>query len=98
MPFGGDTYDRERDKTRLFRQLGDVKRAVIDGKWHTLPELSALTGHPEASVSARLRDLRKDKFGGYTVVREYVSDGLWRYRMIVPRPVQDQFGFIAQGE
>ena len=38
------------------------------------------TGDPEASVSARLRDLRKKRFGSHIITRRYVSDGLWQYR------------------
>jgi len=38
---------------------------------------------PEASVSARLRDLRKAKFGGYRVERQRVREGrgLYHYRL-----------------
>ena len=31
---------------------------VSDGSWHTLSEIAAATGDPEASVSARLRGFR----------------------------------------
>lgn len=79
--FGGVTYDEKRDGGRLFAQLADVRAAVADGAWYTLAEIAAITGHPEASVSARLRDLRKQKHGGHTVEREFVQRGLWRYRM-----------------
>ncbi len=81
MPFGGDTYDRGRDRDRLKIQLAAVLNVVQDGRWHTLGELSGVTGAPEASVSARLRDLRKEKFGGRVVERQFVSKGLWQYRL-----------------
>ena len=54
---------------------------MADGQWRTLKEIAAATGAPEASVSARLRDLRNERFGGYAVEREYIGDGLWRYRV-----------------
>jgi uncharacterized membrane protein len=53
----------------------------VPGDWWTLAELARATGYPEASISARLRDLRKPKFGGYTVERQYVERGLFRYRV-----------------
>lgn len=74
----GETFDAARDGKRLNAQASDVFRLMQDGKWRTLSEIADATGHPEASVSARLRDLRKV---GYTVDREYVSRGLWRYRV-----------------
>lgn len=79
--FDGRTYRPERDRTRLSRQLVAVRSVLSDHGWHTLEEIAGKTGEPEASVSARIRDLRKPKFGGYTVEREYVERGLWRYRM-----------------
>lgn len=74
----GETFDAKRDGKRLNAQAADVFRLMQDGKWRTLGDIADATGHPEASVSARLRDLRKV---GYTVDREYVSRGLWRYRV-----------------
>ncbi len=78
MDRGGSTYDRERDFERLNDQQQKVWSVVRDGEWHTLAGIAEKTGCPEASVSARLRDLRKL---GCTVDREYVSGGLWRYRV-----------------
>lgn len=79
----GETFDRARDGDRLNGQAADVFGLMRDGKWRTLAEISTATGHPEASVSARLRDLRRPSLGGYKVEREYVSCGLWRYRVTV---------------
>ena len=61
--FDGDEYDHERDSKRLSHQLDTEKNFMSDGQWHTLAEISAATGAPEFSVSARLRDLRKPRFG-----------------------------------
>jgi len=79
--FDGETYVAERDGERLGRQLKAVKAALGDHRWHTLAELARLADASEASVSARLRDLRKPRFGGYVVEREYVAGGLHRYRL-----------------
>ena len=81
--FDGCTFDESRDGSRLARQLTAVRLAMESGDWHTLAELAAVVGAPEASVSARLRDLRKPKFGGFTIEREYAGGGQWRYRMLV---------------
>lgn len=75
------TLDRERDGDRLARQMRDVLMAVDDGGWYTLTDLEQITGHPQASISARLRDLRKPKHGGRTVDKHYVGHGLWLYRL-----------------
>lgn len=80
--FDGETYWSALDHERLGKQLLRVGRQMADGQWHTLAELAAATGDPEASISARLRDLRKRKFGGHTVNRQRMTGGLWRYRLI----------------
>ncbi len=82
--FDGETYDAVRDHDRLASQLTDVRDTMLDGVWRTLALIEAMTGHPQASVSARLRDLRKLKFGGYTVERRYVQAGLYEYRVLSP--------------
>lgn len=82
MTFDGATYDEARDGERLARQMGRVRAVMGDGAWHTLPEIASLTGYPEASISARLRDLRKAKFGGHVVERRFAGHGLWQYRVV----------------
>jgi hypothetical protein len=62
-------------------QLTKVRDLMLDGQWRSLIEIAAATGSPQASVSARLRDLRKAKFGGYTVERRLLSPGLYEYRV-----------------
>lgn len=83
--FDGATYDHARDHERLGKQMQAVYEVLRDGGWHTLSELSERTGYPEASISARMRDLRKAKFGGHRIERDYVANGLFRYRMEVAR-------------
>lgn len=78
--FDGRTFSVD-DGARLTRQLDLVKRAMLDGQWWTLTALSAVTGASESGASARIRDLRKPRHGGYVVEREHVSGGLWRYRI-----------------
>lgn len=68
------------DEERLGRQLRAVWDCVRSGEWVTLAEVARATGAPEASVSARLRDLRRY---GWTVERARAAEegGTWRYRV-----------------
>lgn len=66
---------------RLKRLLDRVQDVTADGAWHTLAELASRCQGAEASISARLRDLRKM---GYTVESEHVRDGLYKYRVKAP--------------
>ena len=81
--FDGETYDRKLDHKRLSGQLGKVHHALSGGSWWTLRQLANLTSAPEASVSARIRDLRKEKFGGYKIKTCRFAGGLWKYRMVM---------------
>lgn len=82
VAFDGSTYDPDQDHTRLKGQLWRVFQLMSDGKFRTLAEISEDAGGSEASVSARLRDLRKEQYGGREIQRERVKGGLWRYRMV----------------
>lgn len=73
----GETFDEKRDGARLGAQYLRVRSVMQDGVWRTLSTISAATGDPEASVSARLRDMKRD---GFKIHREYVARGLWKYR------------------
>jgi hypothetical protein len=81
--FGGATYDPARDEDRLRAQLYRVFTVMRTGHWLTLNAIAALTDDPPASVSARLRDFRKEKFGGHTVERRYLQRGLFEYRLVL---------------
>ena len=86
MEFEGITFDPKLDGKRLTSQLECVKALMLTGRWWTLSELvEALPMRAsEAGVSARLRDLRKTKFGSYNVERRRRGDpknGLWEYRI-----------------
>lgn len=81
QPFDGSTYSHERDGQRLMTQLERVLAFMQDGSWHTLREIAEKVGGSEASVSARCRDLRKPKWGGHTVERRHIKNGLFEYRL-----------------
>lgn len=79
----GETYDHARDGARLAGQHARVKALMRDGRWRTLAMIALETRDPEASVSARLRDLRKKRFGSHEVERRHVRDGLFEYRLVI---------------
>jgi hypothetical protein len=81
--FDGVTFDPVFDQDRLSRQLGRVFEFMSDQQWHTLDEIQAFAGGRESAVSARLRDLRKAKFGAYTVPRRRRgAGGTFEYRLL----------------
>lgn len=80
--FDGETYNHAQDGERLNAQLQRVRDLMKDGRWRTLSEIAAATHDPESSVSARLRDLRKERFGKHTVDRRRKSRGLYEYRLV----------------
>jgi hypothetical protein len=79
--FDGSTYRPERDHERLRGQLLRVYQLMADGRWRTLDEIAARAGGSPAAVSARLRDLRKAKYGARLVERQHVGNGLFQYRV-----------------
>lgn len=93
MPFDGDTYDRAFDYSRLNTQQEKVRHLLLEqaqpgylaGRWFTAEEIAQVCGlRLTAGTSARIRDLRKAKFGGYNVEsrrRGDAQDGLWEYRI-----------------
>jgi hypothetical protein len=72
------------DYGRIDSQRRIVRDLMRDGEWRTLKEISAMLGYPEASVSARLRDFRKPKFGNHGVDRRraFPGSGTYEYRLI----------------
>lgn len=95
----------EPETKRLGVQRQDVLDVMLDGKWHTFPEIQdavlVLNGnlHSEASISARLRDFRKARYGGYTVNRRIRRGRLFEYQVLPPAPNNAvQIGMFESGE
>jgi len=98
----GHTYVSKFDKSRLNKQQRRIFNVVKNGHWFTLAEIEAITGDPQASISARLRDFRKDKFGGLIVERRRrgpYAKGLHEYRLDVnlDNPIQPELDLTKQG-
>ena len=89
--FDGKTYVRAFDHGRLTGQKKVVFEVLSDGRWWTLAELEEETGFPQASISARIRDLRKPEFGGYKVLGRRRTTATWEYKLFgVRAPVPEE--------
>jgi hypothetical protein len=85
----GPDFQQARDGLRLSRQLERIRELMLDGKARTLSEIAAATGDPEASASAQLRHLRKERFGSYDVRKRHRGDaanGLYEYFINLEAP------------
>ncbi len=81
--FDGVTYEPTFDATRLRGEMAHVYHTMKDGQWRTLGEIRRQQ-YSEAGISARLRDLRKERFGSHTIERRRRGDasrGLFEYRL-----------------
>lgn len=88
--FDGSDYVATKDRKRLTTQLDRVREYMLLGGWHTLSEIERGTGDPAASVSAQLRNLRKERFGSFTVEKKPRGNresGLFEYRIIKPQGI-----------
>jgi hypothetical protein len=68
-------------KTETRKSVAHVKRAM-GREWRTLWLIQR--GLPnylaEQTVSARVRDLRKEEYGGHDIRRRYAGGGVWEYK------------------
>jgi hypothetical protein len=83
--FNGPDYIPSLDHERLTGQILRIYGLMKDGEWRTLGEIEEVTDDPQASISAQLRHLRKERFGGYVVEKRRRGDeasGLYEYRLL----------------
>ena len=96
--FDGSNYNRDLDKVRLAGQMKSIFYVMKDSEWRTLNEIAEITGFGEASISAQLRNLRKEKFGSHIVNKRRRGEknkGLWEYQLIANDiPIQGEFEFL----
>lgn len=64
------------------RQRYEVWSCIRDQQWWTLYAIAERTGNPAQSVSARLRDFRKKRYGELIIERRYVRQGVFEYRWV----------------
>lgn len=85
----GPAYDEHIDGPRVEKQHEAIRDLMLDGAWRSLSEIAALSGYPEASISAQLRHLRKERFGSYVVEKRRRGEtpgGTWEYSVRPPPP------------
>jgi len=106
--FGGAAYEPKLDRARLSLQIERVRLYLLRGEWKTLREMKAAleaiyapAHFPEASLSAQLRNLRKEPYRLRVERRRRdgvhgPGAGIWEYRLSGSEP-QPQFGlFVAK--
>ena len=103
----GPAYDPLVDEPDLTDQRNKIKTLMLGLEcWATLQEIAGQLGYPEASVSAQLRHLRKEQFGGYQVdKRRREGQRVWEYRvrppvekgqaLLFPEPNQKGGAYVA---
>lgn len=87
--FDGPTIEPKRDDAPLKEQAQRVRVLMLDQRWRTLEEIGAAKNISNLqSVSARVRDMRKTKWGGYTVERRIRAGHkrLFEYRINLHPP------------
>lgn len=93
--FSGAVYNSALDERRLKTQIDRILELMVRGQWLTLSEIARITGDPESSISAQLRNLRKPEHGAHTIIKRHRGDpgrGLWEYCLIKPGYQADLFG------
>jgi hypothetical protein len=83
MTFDGSDYVPKRDDVRLSVQYVRIFDLMKDGEYRTLQEIEEKTGDPQASISAQLRHMRKERFGSHKINKSYIGQGLYEYQLIV---------------
>ena len=84
--FDGVTYEPKKDFARLSGQLLRVFEVMKDGRWYGASQLCELANVSPLSITARIRDLRKGKFGSHTIERKLISGGYHEYRINAANP------------
>lgn len=85
LKFDGADINPHRDNKRLGQQMERIKEYMSDGQWRKLSEISKACNAPEASASAQIRNLKKQKFGGHEVNRRHLGYGLYEYQIILKK-------------
>lgn len=81
--FGGNYADEQEPKMRS--ALERVRDFMLDhiGQWLTKEEIRIGADLPAGTdPTPRIRDLRKSKYGGWTIDQQY-RDGRYKYRLMV---------------
>lgn len=106
-PLSGTAYEPKLDRARLSLQIERVRLYLLPGQWKSLSEMKAAleaiyapAHFPEASLSAQLRNLRKEPYRLKVERRRRdgvhgPGAGIWEYRLSGKEP-QPQLGLFAE--
>ena len=75
LPF---TYDIPADRARLVERL---RLYMQDGTWWTNERMALALGCQETGATARMRDLRKEQYGGHRIIKRK-RGGIYEYKLI----------------
>lgn len=75
-------YVTAADDGRLLNQLERIFYLMRDGEARTVEQIHRVVGGTQTGVSARLRDLRKAKFGAYDIATLDHGGGHFTYRLV----------------
>jgi predicted transcriptional regulator len=81
----------ESDELRFKQQVVRVAAYMADSQWRSLRAIAAALNLPVQSVSARLRDLRKERYGTHEVERRPLMKGVYEYRLIPNSEEMDRY-------
>ena len=84
--FDGSDVVKKLDNPRLEKGITRIFNYMKGERWLTLETISESTSIGESSVSAQLRNMRKDRFGGHTIEKRRKGErtsGLWEYKLII---------------
>lgn len=77
----------QNEKQQEWRHTGkqqlDVYNVMKDQQWHSLEDVYRKVGGRQTSVSACIRNLRKQNYGGFIIERAR-EDGEYLYRLLPP--------------
>ncbi len=79
--FDGPTYDPALDEVRLKGQIQDVFGFLSRWDWCSVGEIALATGHPHNSISAQIRNLRKEKHGAWEIERRREGTGFFQFHL-----------------
>jgi hypothetical protein len=83
----GPAYDERLDGHRLADQHKRIRNYMLEqsklGVWLSLEDIEIALDYPQASISAQLRHLRKERFGSYIVNKKRIG-GHWEYQVLPP--------------
>lgn len=84
IAFDGETYDYPIDFRRMDTLSIRVWAFMVDNRWHYPAEMEDHfdNKHTWASISARARDFRKEKWNENLMLSEPRGKGLFRYQLI----------------